>query len=184
MLNKWHSEKWGDSLSLVGAVIGWTRGTALMEKQNLLAESFEQMGVRTFSTIEMAFCLLALLTRSICRKAQQCPVMADLGGNLLAVKDLSQRLQGLRKTMDETAETRHTIARDAKEDALLLSDPKAAPVKRATVQPRANNTFEYPELPAWSELGDIRKNLQGLVDLERVVVITGYGEVGPWGSAR
>lgn len=24
----------------------------------------------------------------------------------------------------------------------------------------------------------------GLIDLEKVIVVTGYGEVGPWGSAR
>ncbi|KIO16925.1 hypothetical protein M407DRAFT_12583 [Tulasnella calospora MUT 4182] len=34
-----------------------------------------------------------------------------------------------------------------------------------------------------SSLSDLAK-LQGLIDLEKVIVVTGYAEVGPWGSSR
>ncbi|KAF7310893.1 Fatty acid synthase [Mycena chlorophos] len=38
--------------------------------------------------------------------------------------------------------------------------------------------------PIWADLNGGMDKLQGMVDLEKVMVITGYGEVGPWGSSR
>jgi hypothetical protein len=34
LCHKWHSESWGDYVSITGAVIGWTRGTGLMAENN------------------------------------------------------------------------------------------------------------------------------------------------------
>ncbi|KAJ2818249.1 fatty acid synthase alpha subunit Lsd1, partial [Coemansia furcata] len=56
--NRWRSESWQDYLSIVGAFIGWTRGTGLMSSNNTVAQEFEKLGVRTFSTREMAFNIL------------------------------------------------------------------------------------------------------------------------------
>ncbi|KAJ2719175.1 fatty acid synthase alpha subunit Lsd1 [Coemansia sp. Benny D115] len=56
--NRWHSESWGDCLSVIGASIGWTRGTTIMSANNLVAQSIEELGVRTFSAREMAFSIL------------------------------------------------------------------------------------------------------------------------------
>jgi fatty acid synthase subunit alpha, fungi type len=53
----------------------------------------------------------------------------------------------------------------------------------ADVLPRANFRFEFPALESPTTLTDL-SHLQGLVDLDKVVVITGSGEVGPWGSLR
>jgi phosphopantetheine--protein transferase-like protein len=46
--------------------------------------------------------------------------------------------------------------------------------------------FEFPELPAPARLRRLSHGglLQGMVDLDQTVVCVGYGEVGPWGSAR
>ncbi len=180
LLSKWFSEKWSSYLSLAGAVIGWTRGTALMEAQNVLAAQIEQLGVRTFSTKEMAFCLLSLLHPNICRKAQESPIMADFGGRLLEVDDLSKRMQSIRKELDEESSLKRLICKDSREDSELFS----ATVVVEPVEQRANLKFEYYDLPKWSDLSDIRAQLQGLIDLECVIVVTGFGEVGPWGSAR
>ena len=38
-------------------------------------------------------------------------------------------------------------------------------------------------LPVCGSLGDLSK-LQGLLDLEEVILVAGFGEVGPWGSSR
>jgi fatty acid synthase subunit alpha len=51
------------------------------------------------------------------------------------------------------------------------------------VLPRANFRFKLPSLEATSSLQDLA-HLQGLIDLDQVVVITGFAEVGPWGSSR
>ncbi len=47
LLNKWQSEGWGKYLSIAGAIIGWTRGTALMHQNNIIAEGIEKLGART-----------------------------------------------------------------------------------------------------------------------------------------
>ncbi|KAH8836270.1 hypothetical protein MCOR01_011768 [Pyricularia oryzae] len=62
LLNKWSSEGWQDFLSLCGAAIGWTRGTGLMAGNDTLAAGVEaDLGLRTFSTPEMAWHLVDLL---------------------------------------------------------------------------------------------------------------------------
>ena len=43
--------------------------------------------------------------------------------------------------------------------------------------------FDFPALESPESLADLSK-LRGMVDLEKVIVITGFGEVGPWGSSR
>jgi fatty acid synthase subunit alpha len=54
LLNKWYSEDWSEYLTLCGTVIGWTRGTGLMNNNDLLATGIEaDLGIRTFSAAEM-----------------------------------------------------------------------------------------------------------------------------------
>lgn len=55
LFNRWKSEGWSDYLSISGAIIGWCRGTGLMEANNIVAEALEKLGLRTFSSKEMAF---------------------------------------------------------------------------------------------------------------------------------
>lgn len=50
------------------------------------------------------------------------------------------------------------------------------------VLPRTNFRFGFPALEYSSSLSDLSH--LGLIDLEKVVVVTGFGEVGPWGSSR
>ncbi|KAE8236629.1 hypothetical protein A4X13_0g9084 [Tilletia indica] len=45
--------EWSNYLSITGAVVGWVRGTGLMEQINTVAKSFEKLGL-TFSLVEMA----------------------------------------------------------------------------------------------------------------------------------
>ena len=53
---KWASEGWSGRLGIVGAEIGWTKGTGLMSSNDLVAERMEsQAGLRTFDSTEMAF---------------------------------------------------------------------------------------------------------------------------------
>jgi fatty acid synthase subunit alpha len=53
------------------------------------------------------------------------------------------------------------------------------------VLPRATGNFRFklPSLEATSSLQDLAR-LQGLIDLDQVVVITRFAEVGNWGSSR
>ena len=76
------------------------------------------------------------------------------------------------------------ISRDNALDYKITNGPDAeAVLKSVPVTPRANFKFEFPKSELPESLADI-SNLQGLIDLEKVVVIAGFAEVGPWGSSR
>ena len=45
---------------------------------------------------------------------------------------------------------------------------------------RANFKFEFPK--PLELLADLT-HLEGLIDLEKVIVIAGFAEVGPWGGS-
>jgi len=60
---------------------------------NIVAEELEKLGVRTFSTQEMAFNILGLMHPSIAQLSQSEPVWADLNGGLQLVSDLNSILK-------------------------------------------------------------------------------------------
>ncbi|KAF1774831.1 HotDog domain [Phytophthora cactorum] len=150
LMGKWYSEGWDDQLSIVGAIIGWTRGTGLMSGNNVVAAGVEKMGMRTFSTTEMGFNLSVLMHPKIAKRAAQTPIIADLTGGMAQV---------------------------------------AAPSSK-TFAPRANMSSYYcnsfPKLSGVAGLSASKKQamLRGMLDLRQVVVITGFGEVSPWGNSR
>ena len=49
--------------------------------------------------------------------------------------------------------------------------------------PRANFCFDFPALESSESLVDLSK-LQGVINLEKVIVITGFAEVSLWGNSR
>lgn len=44
--------------------------------------------------------------------------------------------------------------------------------------------FEFPTLKSYDEIKKIAPDLEGMLDLENVIVVTGFSEVGPWGNSR
>ena len=186
LFNRWHSEHWGDFLTICGAVIGWTRGTGLMAGNNVVAEGVEKYGVRTFSQQEMAFNLLGLMSPSIIDLCQQEPVFADLNGGLQFIPELNQLMMRLRKDIMETSEVQKAVTKEtAIENKIVNGEDSEALYKKVTVEPRANIKYQFPELPDWkTEVEPLNGNLKGMVDLDKVVVVTGFSEVGPWGNSR
>ncbi|KAF2167642.1 hypothetical protein M409DRAFT_65784 [Zasmidium cellare ATCC 36951] len=186
LFNRWHSESWGNFLTICGAVIGWTRGTGLMGGNNVVAEGVEKYGVRTFSQQEMAFNLLGLMAPSIVNLCQQEPVFADLNGGLQFLPNLKDLMTRLRKEITETAEIRKAVTREtAVENKIINGEDSEAFYKTVKVDKRANLKFDFPKLPDWkSEVEPLNSDLKGMVDLEKVVVVTGFSEVGPWGNSR
>jgi fatty acid synthase subunit alpha len=186
LFNRWHSESWGNYLTICGAVIGWTRGTGLMGGNNIVAEGVEKLGVRTFSQQEMAFNLLGLMAPSIADLCQEEPVFADLNGGLQFLDNLKDLMTKLRKDITETSEIRKAVTREtAVENKIVHGEDHEALYKKVTVQPRANLKFDFPNVPDWeTEVKPLNGDLKGMVDLEKVVVVTGFAEVGPWGNSR
>eukprot|EP00755_Sulcionema_specki_P021970 Sspe_Gene.1412::Locus_470_Transcript_1_1_Confidence_1.000_Length_11716::g.1412::m.1412/K00667/FAS2; fatty acid synthase subunit alpha, fungi type len=182
LFNKWHSEHWGRYVTIVGASIGWTRGTGLMAVNNLVAEGIEKLGVRTFSTQEMAFNLVSLMHPRVVKLAERDPVWADLNGGLHLIENLNRISANLRATIREVAELRSAVSTEKRKETEDLG--KGLPPPPPTVEPRANMTFPFPKLKGYDQLHTELGHLKGMVDPSQVVVITGYGEVGPWGNSR
>lgn len=178
LLNRFHAENWSAYLTIIGAVIGWTRGTGLMGGNNIVAEGIESLGARTFSQHEMAFNLVGLFHPNILKLAEMEPVLADLNGGLHFVADLNQVSLNIRTKLTETAEIRRAISYEHQLDERVLRGPERQ--ETVVVTPKANFTFRYPKLHRAQTL----THLRGMLDLEKVVVVTGFGEVGPFGGSR
>lgn len=190
LLNKWHSEGWKAYLSLAGAIIGWTRGTGLMNQNNVVAAGIEKMGARTFTAPEMGFNLMGLLHPEMVEVAQNEPVLADLNGCLHLVPELNIVVSDLRASLIEEAAIKKAVVVDLGVDTEIETGRRAvssaAPATGQThITRRANITVPFPALPASTEaLGPAYTRAKGMVNLENVVVVTGFGEVGPYGSSR
>ncbi|KAJ2906353.1 putative fatty acid synthase subunit alpha protein [Zalerion maritima] len=186
LFNRWESEDWANYLTVCGAVIGWTRGTGLMSGNNVVAEGVEAFGVRTFSQQEMAFNLLGLMSPAIVDLCQNEPVFADLNGGLQFIPNLNETMTNLRKEIMEKSEIRHAVNKEeAIENKIVNGERSEALYKKKTVDPRANIKFDFPPLPDWKQdVAPLNDKLKGMVDLEKVVVVTGFAEIGPWGNSR
>lgn len=186
LFNRWHAEDWGNYLTICGAIIGWTRGTGLMSANNVVAEGVEKLGVRTFSQQEMAFNLLGLMSPQIVDLCQMEPVMADLNGGLQFIPNLNDVMTKLRKDIMETSEIRRAVTKEnALENATVNGADYEALYKKKVIEPRANIKFDFPNLPDWKQdIAPLNENLKDMVDLERVIVVTGFAEVSPWGNSR
>ncbi|PPQ94469.1 hypothetical protein CVT25_001102 [Psilocybe cyanescens] len=184
LFQRWASESWGEYLCLAGAVIGWTRGTGLMGATNIVAHELESYGVRTFSSKEMAFNILGLMHPLLFSITQVEPIWADLNGGMDRLPDLADITGRIRTKLNQKADLRRAIARDNSADFKVINGVEAERLLKAVdVQPRANFKFDFPALESAGSLSDL-SHLKGLIDLEKVVVVTGFGEVGPWGSSR
>lgn len=185
LFQRWHSETWSDYLSICGASIGWTRGTALMAANNVVAAGMENLGIRTFSQHEMARCILALMTKPMVEHNDLEPISADLTGGLAAVPNLSRALDTVREKLAITRDLRRALAAEE-----MLDNPRPPREEQTTgrrrLKPLANMQVDFPKLPT-SYDADIRplgSNLCGMLDLDRVVVVTGFSEMGPYGNSR
>ncbi|KDQ57051.1 hypothetical protein JAAARDRAFT_35647 [Jaapia argillacea MUCL 33604] len=184
LFQRWNSESWGEYLGLAGAVIGWTRGTGLMEATGMVAQEIESHGVRTFSQKEMAFNILGLMHPLLFSITQVEPIWADLNGGMDRLPDLAEITTRIRLNINKKSELRRSIARDNAADFKTINGGEAERVLQSVnVTPRANFRFEFPSLESTESLEDLSQ-LRGLIDLDKVIVITGFAEVGPWGSSR
>ena len=153
-----------------------------MGPTNIVAHELESHGVRTFSAKEMAFNILGLMHPLLFSITQVEPIWADLNGGMDRLPDFADITTRIRSKLNKQVDLRRAIARDNSADFKIINGVAAERLfQTVNVLPRAN--FDFPSLEATSSLQDL-SNLQGLIDLDQVVVITGFAEVGPWGSSR
>lgn len=181
LFDKWYSESWAPYLTLAGASIGWTRGTGLMGGNDTLAAGMEALGVRTFTQHEMATYLLVLMSVPLACECDDRPILADLTGGLDVVPNLKETLKSIRSGLDAERSLKEAIAKEVEEEAADEAPPASPPAVRPQPHPR----LPFPSLPDWAtELEPLHTDLDGMVDLDSVVVITGFSELGPWGNSR
>ncbi|WWC63190.1 uncharacterized protein I303_105790 [Kwoniella dejecticola CBS 10117] len=184
LFNRWSAESWGEYLCIAGAVIGWTRGTGLMSATNFVAEGLEKLGVRTFSAKEMAFNILGLMHPLLFDVSQIEPIWADLNGGMDRVAGLAEVMTSIRLDLNKVADLRKAITVDNAADFKVINGGDAERLhQKVAIAPRANFNFDFPKIDSSDVLAELN-HLQGLIDLDKVIVCTGFAELGPWGSAR
>jgi fatty acid synthase subunit alpha, fungi type len=155
-----------------------------MSATNIVAHELESYGVRTFSAKEMAFNILGLMHPLLFSITQVEPIWADLNGGMDRLPDLADITSRIRRNLIKKSELRRAIAKDNAADFQVINGVEAERLLQTVdVVPRANFRFEFPHLESEYSLSDVSQ-LRGLIDLEKVIVITGFAEVGPWGSSR
>ena len=98
--------------------------------------------------------------------------------------DMADITTRIRLSLIKKSEFRQAIAWDNSADFKIINGLQAERVLQTiNVTPCANFRFDFPALEPTESLADVAK-LQGMVDLDKVIVITGFAEVGPWGSSR
>ena len=187
LLARFHSESWSDYLIVCGASIGWTRGTGLMSGNDIVAETIESHGVLTFSQEEMAYNLLALMTTPIFQICENEPIFADLNGGLHLLEGLKDLLFEARTRLIAAADIRKALKEeDLREESMLnpLHDGIPLETEAANIMPRSSLRIGFPSLPDFDKSLAPLQHLQGMVDPSSTIVVVGFSELGPWGSAR
>ncbi|OBR08002.1 Fatty acid synthase subunit alpha reductase [Colletotrichum higginsianum IMI 349063] len=192
---RWRSEGWHDYMALLGVVIGWTRGTGIMSDNDVLAPGVEALGVRTFSRGEMAAHIVTMMGCRVADACQSTPLIVDLGGGLAEIPNLKEAMTSIRRGLRDEAEIKIAIQREADLDNAVLTGryppggtrkPTAGQGERESrLAPRAKLLLPLPTLPDYkTHIAPLARSLEGMVDLSRVVVITGFSELGPCGNSR
>jgi len=141
----------------------------------------ESYGVRTFSAKEMAFNILGLMHPLLFSITQAEPTWAGLNGDMDRLPDLADIITRIRDNLRKKSELRCVITRDNAADFRIINGVQAGRVLQTVhVTPRANLKPDFPTLQPASAFGDLAK-FNGIIDLEKVIVGTGFAEVGPWG---
>ena len=155
-----------------------------MDATNMVAQDVEAHGVRTFSAKEMAFNILGLMHPLLFSITQVEPIWADLSGGMDRLADLAEITTRIRLNLNKKAELRRAITKDNSAEFQVTNGVEAERVlQTVNVTPRANFRFEFPKLEPAESFENLTK-LREVIDLEKTIVITGFAEVGPWGSSR
>ncbi|KAJ2395303.1 fatty acid synthase alpha subunit Lsd1, partial [Coemansia sp. RSA 2559] len=185
LLNRWQSEDWRNYMAIAGTFIGWVRGTGLMAQNNHIAQDIECSGARIFTTREMAFNILGLMNPHVHAAASKCVICAEFDGRLGAIGDLSCVAGNAKRRLEKECSVKQLAFYENiqglvshYQDALNRTE-----VAAEELYALAQHDHCFPKPQKYESLEHLW-HLQDTVNLDKVVVITGYGEVGPYGHAE
>ena len=184
LFNRWRSEAWADYLTICGAEIGWTRGTGLMEQNDMVAEAIESQNILTFSQSEMAFNLLVLMTPEISSLCEDAPIYADMSGGLQNARDLKSILVSARKSIMKHSTICKALNTEDLRQQEVLGNEVVRPHSQLQRKQRARINLDFPSLKSYDDVKANTPELQDMVDLSRTVVVVGFSDLGPWGNSR
>ncbi|KAJ2551398.1 fatty acid synthase alpha subunit Lsd1, partial [Coemansia sp. RSA 1933] len=185
LLNRWKSEDWCNYMAIAGTFIGWVRGTGLMAQNNHIAQQIESHGARTFTTREMAFNILGLMDPRVCRIASKQVICAEFDGGLGAIDDMSNVAGSAKLGLEAECAVKHLVNSENIQSfyAHYQDVPDRTNEAAENLYVLAQHDHCFPQPQSYDSLEHLR-HLQDTVNLDKVVVITGYGEVGPYGHAE
>lgn len=169
------TEDWGKNTRIHGCVIGWVRGTGLMEANDIVAQALEEKtGISTFSRREMGL-LLSCLIHHVAFQSKEEVLKADFTGGLDSVTDLGRALSEIRAGI-------LTDAKNKKEIFALKNELLSREVEKEKRKALPKEAYAYPSFPKEDHLKEIAKN--PLPELSKQICVVGFAEVGPGGSSH
>ena len=184
LLNRFRSERWSNYLTICGAIIGWTRGTGLMSRQDMVAQFIEAEGTLTFSQDEMAFNIFVLLTDRIASMCENEPLVASLDGGLSQMSSVKSVLSKTHFNIKSEILKKRAIYDEDQRQASFLKSSSVTQKDFLPRKPRSYPHVSSPPLPDFDLNIRPLEELRGTVDLSDVLVIVGFSEIGPWGNSR
>lgn len=183
LLRRAQSESWQDELSICGVKIGWTRSTGLMDANDTVAEAIERCGVLTFSVNEMALNIVILLTQSARDLCEERGPIFDFSGGLGQLENCHAVVHDAREAIRRDAAIFKALKEEDDREHLLRSPESQSAV--ASSRSRTSLDVGFPSLPDYDqEIQPLQRALGAEADPASTIVVVGYSELGPYGSAR
>jgi fatty acid synthase subunit alpha, fungi type len=152
-----------------------------MSANHIVAEAVECNGALTFTTAEMALHMLALLTPAISDCWEDDAVLAVFSRCLGDVANPKEVTTRARETIRVESETRKMILEEDRLELSMTANSSVHPVKATG---RSRPKIDFPTLPNFARDLQPLSHLQGMASLDSTLVVVGFSEFGPWGSAR
>lgn len=101
-----------------------------------------------------------------------------------ALNDLHILSTKIRTDLTNVAATRRAISQDNSRDFAVTNGSEAETLhKKIEITHRANMAVDLPKLKSFEQLSASEMaKLRGVIDLDKVIVVTGFAEVGPFVS--
>jgi fatty acid synthase subunit alpha, fungi type len=105
------------------------------------------------------------------------PMMADLSGGLSSSINLRPVLRQIQDKISLKSDMNRSLYKERLHESGEDSSASSPAPPRRLLAPKARIQVEKADLPDYRELQPLAAKLQDMVDLERVVVVVGFGEV-------
>ncbi|GKU08874.1 unnamed protein product [Fusarium langsethiae] len=135
----------------------------------------------------MASNIVSVMGGRLNAACQEIPLVVDMGGGLGKVPNFKERLTKARRELHAYVDLQKLTRQEIRREVTCVTGNEA-PTPASTskrVRARANIQLPLPQpLDYGKDIAALANSLDGMVDLSRVVVITGFAELGPHGNSR